>query len=671
MKKSAGKSRLLFPVLTLLVVVWSSFTLSSQRAPLLQEGKTTIYERVLTRPGAELASRPNESGKPIPAFTRYYVYDRQRKSGHQWLEVGPDHQGITSGWIRDEGTVPWRQQLALSFTNPAGRTRVLFFEKRSDLESILESETPVESTAPIHNRIESGKTDNRIIAIEPETYVDIKENFYLLPILESEEIYSGMGRTARVLKVASVTKRDQVEPPFDLVGQNNAKADLLRNFSSALVFVIDSTISMGPYIERTKDAVRRIYDYLKNADLWDKVKFGLIAYRANIQEFPDLVYLRKMFADPSLVKDGPDFLDKVKDLKSAHKSTGAQFDEDAYAGLMMALDQIDWDRFGARYIVLVTDAGAIRGEDPLTSTGLNAKQVRLEASHRRVALYTMHLKTPQGKKNHMSAQRQYEALSLHPSVSRPLYFSVKIKKEGDVEDFGLIVDLLAETIVDQAKRASRSNMFAGSGKIDIPDFGDRKNKVKNDVERLKHDTALLGYAMQLDYLGRMEKTEAPSVVEGWIADVDLEDPLKRAVDVRILLTKNQLSDIQLVLKNILEASKLGLIKPEKFFGNIRSFAARIGRDPNQVTSNQTMRLADLGLLSEYLDDLPYKSDVMNLDQDTWTEWGYQEQIAFINTIRRKMRLYEIYNRDSDRWVSLAPGSHESEHVYPVPIDALP
>jgi hypothetical protein len=36
-----------------------------------------------------------------------------------------------------------------------------------------------------------------------------------------------------------------------------------------------------------------------------------------------------------------------------------------------------------------------------------------------------------------------------------------------------------------------------------------------------------------------------------------------------------------------------------------------------------------------------------------------------------MRLYEIYNSDTDRWVSLAEGSDPADHVYPVPLDALP
>lgn len=89
---------------------------------------------------------------------------------------------------------------------------------------------------------------------------------------------------------------------------------------------------------------------------------------------------------------------KVKELRQA-KVSSSRFDEDAYAGVMQALDDVDWTRFGARYVILITDAGALTGDDPLSSTKLDAEQIRQEAAYRGVALYTLHLKTPSGTKS--------------------------------------------------------------------------------------------------------------------------------------------------------------------------------------------------------------------------------------------------------------------------------
>ena len=129
----------------------------------------------------------------------------------------------------------------------------------------------------------------------------------------------------------------------------------------------------------------------------DKVKFGLVAFRSNTKAVPTLEYDSKMFVNPNDVKDGPDFLNKVKELRQA-KVSSSRFDEDAYAGVMQALDDVDWTRFGARYVILITDAGALTGDDlfhPLSSTQNKFAKKQLIA----VLHYTLHLKRHQYKKS--------------------------------------------------------------------------------------------------------------------------------------------------------------------------------------------------------------------------------------------------------------------------------
>lgn len=48
---------------------------------------------------------------------------------------------------------------------------------------------------------------------------------------------------------------------------------------------------MDPYIDRTREAVRKIYDTITKEDLTGDVSFGLIAFRDNPQAVPDLDYL--------------------------------------------------------------------------------------------------------------------------------------------------------------------------------------------------------------------------------------------------------------------------------------------------------------------------------------------------------------------------------------------
>ncbi|KAG1165510.1 hypothetical protein G6F35_018739 [Rhizopus arrhizus] len=76
-------------------------------------------------------------------------------------------------------------------------------------------------------------------------------------------------------------------------------------------------------------------------------------------------------------------------------------------------------------------------------------------------------------------------------------------------------------------------------------------------------------------------------------------------------------------------------------------------------------------MGEYLDGLPYRSDVLNLDEETWKSWDALSQEKFIRTLSSKLRHYQRYNADADRWVSLAKDSDARDDVYPIPLEMMP
>jgi hypothetical protein len=47
------------------------------------------------------------------------------------------------------------------------------------------------------------------------------------------------------------------------------------------------------------------------------------------------------------------------------------------------------------------------------------------------------------------------------------------------------------------------------------------------------------------------------------------------------------------------------------------------------------------------------------------------QEKFIRDLSTKLRHYERYNADADRWVSLAEGADARDDVYPVPLEMMP
>jgi serine/threonine-protein kinase PpkA len=101
------------------------------RQPLLMEGRTALFQRVILRPGARLAERPdaNAPAQPTPGFGVFYVYARQGSGADSWLEIGAAQDGRTQGWVPAERTIDWKQTMVLAFNNPAGRDRAMFFRE--------------------------------------------------------------------------------------------------------------------------------------------------------------------------------------------------------------------------------------------------------------------------------------------------------------------------------------------------------------------------------------------------------------------------------------------------------------------------------------------------------------------------------------------------------------
>lgn len=660
-------SRFALAASTLLALCMGSPLALADDKPLIQEGKKTLFQRVLTTPGCTLSSSAGGApGAAQPTFSRFYVYERAQAANAEWLKVGPDSFGKTVGWLPAACTTDWKMQLTLAFTNPANRDRLMFFKDRATLEGILDAPDPVSKVAPLRAKLKQGTLAPGVLAQEPEYFVDLHKQFYLLPVLSGEEVMTEEGFRTRLLNVASVSKADDKAQPAGAVATPDAgaaKAGQLKEFSAAVVFVIDSTISMDPYIERTREAIRKVYKQIENENLGNQVKFGLVAFRSNTKAVPGLEYVSKMYADPNKVTGSEDFLAKVADLKQA-KVSSKSFDEDAYAGVMHSIDKVDWSQFGARYVVLITDASALDGDDKLSTTGMSADQVRLEAANPGVAIYTLHLKTPAGIKDHAKAESQYQNLSTYPGTNTSLYYPVNA---GDVQAFGQKVDALASAITSQVKAAYMGEDAIGSAlnaKQDVTPKDPAQQKMLDDA-------ALIGHAMQLAYLGEKTNSQAPPVFQAWITDRDLIKQNIPTTDVRVLLTKSQLSDLSDVMKQILDAANEGLISPTEMFDRLRAVAATMGADPNQLKQNGNAKLAQMGVLGEYLEDLPYQSEVLNLDEETWKSWDGLAQEKFIRNLSTKLRHYQRYNADVDRWVALANDSDARDNVYPVPLEMMP
>ena len=623
------------------------------RTPLLIEGKKTLYQRVLTRPGAALAAKPGDPpGKPIEPFTVYFVYERVEQGGKPWLLVGAGSDGKTQGYLAEADTVPWRHMITLSFASPTTRERVLFFRDRSGLTEFMNGADPAGETTKLLKEIAAMGTlgpTNAVIAAEPDKYVDLQKSFYLLPVLESASTLLKSGHRARMVKVASIT-RDPAAAPAASGGP--AQDAGIVNFNSAVVFVIDATSSMQPYIDRTRQAMEAVLRQAEAAKVGERIRFGLVAFQDDPAKAKGVEYLSKVFADPNQTATKEQFLAAMANLKATPNSTRA-FAEDAYAALDVALNKINWSRYGGRYIVYITDASAREGSSALASTRLGTEQLRTQAQERGVAIYSLHLKTQEGKNDHAIAEAQFKRLTAWPGKGS-LYFPVEA---GDPARFEADVKRMAQALVDQVVAPQKA--------LQAPAAADPK------ADAMKQSIDAVGRAMVLSYLGRQAGVKSPAMYEAWAIDRDVRNRELPSFTVRVLLTKNQLSDLQNTVRKLAEAYEKSQLDPASFFNQLRSAAAAMGRDPSKLGQGNAKNLEQAGLMAEYLEGLPYQSQLMGMSFDTWKNMSVGQTQAIVDNLKGLAVLYQRFHDDVGRWVQLNPAAGDGDRVFPVPIDALP
>ncbi len=651
MKLFAPSTRI---ILILALSVLSAAAVQAQNPrPLIMPGKETLFQRVIAIPGSELrqdAEPDSAVVAEVSPFTVFYVYARESSESGDWLQVGYDSDGSTDGWLASGSAIDWNQALTVSFKDPAKVARVPLFGDRDSLRNLVDRQDGGAYQALREKAAAGDASDSPVIAIQPAEFIDIRRNFYLVPILDHEDVLVG-GEQGRLLHVASVPLQDP-------------KA--AQSYRAGVVFVIDTTISMGPYIERTRDTMQGVYQAIESSGLSDKVSFGLVGYRDNTSAAPGLEYLSKVFVNLQEGVSGESFLANIANVKPAAVSSHG-FNEDAYAGIKQAIESMDWSGYDARYIILISDAGPRAGNDELGSTGLGTQAMRELAREHNIATWVLHLRTPEGAENHPYAEQQYRNLSRIEEIG-DFYYGVET---GDVDSFQEALAALTRQLTEQVAQTAQGlppRLF------DSPVVDDT-NSESTELEAFQEKAERLGYALRMRYLNENKAAGIPVLFDAWLIDRDFDKPEQRDLDVRVILTRDQLSDLHDVLRQVLNIAEEGALAPQDFLGELKSLAAAISRDPEKANSATQVgggqSLADLGYMREYIEGLPYTSEVMNLDLATWQDWSAQKQFEFINQLDKKIAYYKALHENVDLWISLDGGAVDGDSLYPLLLEALP
>lgn len=643
--KPAGGGNAVAPEVALAATLSSSA--AERRRPLLMPGKKTLFQRVLTKPGTQYYNQAGDaSGRELPAFTVLYVYERKPVNGHEWLRVGPSSDGRGDGWVPAEQTSDWKQSLVLKFTDRSGREPVMFLRQPSMLEQLLSDPN---AARKLLQRAQQDREDNQqVLALEPAGSAVSQERFYLLPIFDFRESMDENGQPVQLLNVASIDPGSQAPKNGDGQPQKTAPSD---NFRTGIVLVVDTSVSMQPYIDQIRDVVHTLEaNIAKRGDL-DAVSFGLVGFRNSTEKTPGLEYVARTLVPLQQGSDPERFLQAASQVRATTVSSHS-FNEDAFAGVMQAVEGMDWSGYSGRLILLVSDAGGLRKNDPYGATGMNEAEVRQAALNKQIRIFAMHLRTDAGRKNHASAEQQYRTLTTDPNPRiGDLYVPVP---GGDVRRFGEQLSAIGQVFAELVHQVRGSQPAKQPALAAAPSIEDK--------------SAAVGYAMRMDFLGRKNGSQSPQLVSAWTADRDLTNPALPTFQVCVMLSKLQLNDLQQSLKVIVDSGRKTQSSPKDFFQEIASASAYMSRDPAALTKGGN--LSQGGVLGEYLEGLPYKSKVLNMTQDLWLSLSVAEQQDFIDELDSKIRLYQTFHNDTGNWVRFGTAK-PADALYRVPLSTLP
>ncbi len=671
---------------------------AGQRFPLTLSEGSELPLRVLTRPMASLYKTPAEGDilqSNLPTFQSYYVYDRPggeaRETGNGWYEVGTDENGTVVGWIKTEDVFEWKQTMCLAYTHPQGRRPVLMFEDKEALEELagMEPQARAAAAEALYTAIDQAAAGTAplpkafpVLSVEPKLAVDISKQFYLLPILEFETTTLN-GRESRLLRLAAVSGggekaressdlRTNSEYLQQAVVSADQQAGALQDIKIDLVWVIDTTRSMQPYIDRARDVLSAVSGSISaEKALNEKLAFGLWAYRDSTS-IAGIEYNTKNFTPELLNVD--DFMKVIADVKETSIDS-VDVNEDLFAGVSDALEKTAWREGAVRIVVVVADAPAHEAGHKWNSSGKEENTLRTLATERGVNILALHLNPPKTKRYNRVAERQLRTLSLNPGTDKSFYWGISAR---DVDSFGKTAEAITQTLTAylDGVMAQRGAAVASAPAASEPaTAGGQAPAAAGGVQTLNDDAPTgddlqnLIKAASVTWVGSHSGAQAPRDVEAWVSDKDLIDPVRQALDVRLLINKRQLDSLATLLTSVLEAGRTNQVSGDDFFTSLQAASAVASRDPSMLANARN--LAESGMIPDFLSGLPYHSQLMDMNNDLWASWGPDEQDSFLSQIEARVAAYAALHDNPEVWVALNAGDDPSDYVAPVPLELLP
>ena len=629
--------------------------------------------RLLVKPQSNIYFEKDDASAQvrsnIPPFEVLYAFEMDSVSYDEnftadgWFRVGSSVEN-PEGWMRAEDVVPWKQALALAFTNPGPSERkpVVMFSSADSLDFAIEDfETQQADPLDFVGRVLSGEdVPEGVISREGTGWVDIDQTFYLMPILSHMDLSSlGVGYDLRGVQLAALTNQARSEQSDACDVRTDDAADCFEEqmggatqLALDAVFVIDMTASMGPYIDAVRNAVRGSTQVLASQVGDDQVRFGLVGYRDNTTASPGIEFVSNNFTPEllppaefsDLLTTGGSGLEGAPAIAEATVGSGDTAEE-VFAGLETAINSA-WSENAGRIIILIGDAPSHPLEHEKNTTGLDEISIREMADQSSIYIASIYV-GPEDHSDFAIAKPQFETVASGEGESRT--FTVASGGTADALELSMrdVLDGVATAIADGRFESVMSDSISG----DDSTAG-----------------AVLGAvrAAFVDYLG--SDAQPPSNIVAWALDRDLTDYSKKSFDLKVMLTRKDMEELQDLVRGLISELNAGKTTSTDFFGGIQGASSASSYD---FEIGDAEKFSASPNLPSWINELPYKSQFLSLSKEDFVQASPDDRSRYESNLNALIDLYDEALNRPDGWVALNEQARVDEKIYMLDLDNLP
>lgn len=349
-------------------------------------------EGVLASNGLVPAKANDPGTQPLMFFHPYYVFAEKRIDAVTYLKVGPTPRlKDVQGWVAANDVSPWPTNVGLMPLAEMGKRTAPLMVYASQQAVIDVIETGATAEQPIARALVSS----------------MNRPLWPWPVAESKRIVTKDGRVVEVARIHFLAElkanlmhigADEAAHKHDADHAAKAQATVRQ---LDLVFCIDTTGSMAPYIDAVRQAVRRITEQMQSlGGVQPNIAFGVVAYRDHNDKSTS--YLTRTF---KLQTSAEAMLAQIAGLDA---DAGGDIPEAMYDGIDAALTEIDWRQGSHRVVCVIADSSAHEPGEVQNPRNLDRKQIVGSANDKGVKLFA--LVTPLPQKTSEEQRRDKEKL---------------------------------------------------------------------------------------------------------------------------------------------------------------------------------------------------------------------------------------------------------------------